>query len=103
MNKIFSKILRRSVLITLFGGQFLPIIAAPGDHGRWYSLDDSSSSMSPLGFIIGGIVLTFLSYILLRVDIESKKSGKKSPIGLSIFGIIGGVICIIVGFAKCSS
>lgn len=92
-----NKLIRSLSLITTLLYS-LQLFAAPEDHGRWYSVDDDgSSSMSPIGFILGGIVLAFLSYTMLRVD-----NDKKSPISFYIFGLIGGIICIVVGFSRCS-
>ena len=85
----------------------LQLFAAPEDHGRWYSLDDdsSSSSMSPIGFIIGGVIIVFLGYLLLSVDKANKeKTGKEnSGFGCDVWAIIGGIVCIIIGFAKCGN
>ena len=77
----------------------LQLFAAPEDHGRWYSVDDDgSSSMSPIGYVLGGIVLAFFSYTMLRVD-----NDKKSPTSFYVFGLIGGLFLILYGFSKCGS
>lgn len=73
----------------------LNAFAGPEDHGRWYSLDDDEgSSMSPFGLIVGGIVIAFLSYLMLRVD-----ESKKTP--FYILGLLFGIFCVIFGFSRC--
>ena len=82
----------------------LNAIAGPSDHGRWYSLDDDEgSSMSPIGFIIGGIVICFLAYILIGANnYDKEKNGNtKNDNGCLIIAMIGGIICIVVGLSRC--
>ena len=82
----------------------ISVFAAPEDHGRWYSLDDDGgSSVSPIGFIIGGIVICFLSYFLISANnYDKEKNGNtKNDNGCLVVGIIGGIICIIIGFSRC--
>lgn len=80
MKHIFAKYISRfgkclSLITALFFYCF-QLIAAPEDHGRWYSLDDSgSSSHSPafyvFCFIIGAICAGFLIVTTLNDDKHS--------------------------------
>lgn len=97
--------LQKAVLAVLaYYYSALNAIAGPEDHGRWYSLDDDGgSSVSPIGFIIGGIVICFLGYILISANnYDKEKNGNtKNDNGCLVVGIIGGIICIIIGFSRC--
>ena len=98
------KLIKLALAFLTFIYSTLNVMAAPEDHGRWYSLDDDeSSSMSPLGFIIGGIVICFLGYILISANnYDKEKNGNtKNDNGCLIMAIIGGIICIIVSFSRC--
>jgi hypothetical protein len=74
--KLYNSIIRNLFVITLILFCSAQLIAAPEDHGRWYSVDDSgSSSHSPafyvFCFIIGAICAGFLIVTTLNDDKHS--------------------------------
>ena len=76
-KNICTNRLKRSISIMIASLFYsLQLIAAPEDHGRWYSLDDSgTSSHSPafyvFCFIIGAICAGFLIVTTLNDDKHS--------------------------------
>ena len=98
-----NKFEKAALVVFTFCYSALNAIAGPSDHGRWYSLDDEGSSMSPIGYIIGGIVLCFLAFILIGANIPDKeKNGNtENDFGCLIVAMIGGIICIVVGLSRC--
>jgi hypothetical protein len=74
--KFINSIKRQLLITTIMLFNSVMLIAAPEDHGRWYSLDDSgSSSHSPafyvFCFIIGAICAGFLIVTTLNDDKHS--------------------------------
>ena len=75
-NISINRIKRCIAILTASLFYSFQLIAAPEDHGRWYSLDDSgSSSHSPafyvFCFIIGAICAGFLIVTTLNDDKHS--------------------------------
>lgn len=93
MKKILSLYLP---LLLAFLFISLQLVAAPEDHGRWYSVYDDRGPISPFWLIVGGVVLCFVSYLPLSA------SDKDTPKGFLTVCLIGGILCIIFGFAQCS-
>ena len=74
--KFINSIKRQLLITTIMLFHSVMLIAAPEDHGRWYSLDDSgSSSHSPafyvFCFIIAAICAGFLIVTTLNDDKHS--------------------------------
>lgn len=77
MDIVTNRIKRCIAILTVSLLYSFQLIAAPEDHGRWYSLDDSeSSSHSPafyvIIFIISAICVGFLIITTLNDDKQSK-------------------------------
>ncbi len=86
----------------------LSVFAERADHGRDYSLDDSSSSTSPAFYIIGGIILFIVSLMLFPVgDNTNQKgtdaTGSSNNKGCGIGGIIVSIFIILIGISQCGS
>lgn len=91
-------------ILTLFYSS-LNVLAAPEDHGRSYSLDDSDSggfsSMSPTSVIIRaiiGIILVSLMIIIIANEDDRSTSDKGCGIILGVIVIAFFVICLM---SKC--
>ena len=74
--KFSNSIKRYLLVITIMLSHCVLLLAAPEDHGRWYSVDDSgSSSHSPafyvFCFIISAICVGFLIVTTLNDDKHS--------------------------------
>ena len=74
--KFSNSIKRYLLVITILLSHCVLLIAAPEDHGRWYSVDDSgSSSHSPafyvFCFVIAAICAGFLIVTTLNDDKHS--------------------------------
>jgi len=89
--KFSNSIKRYLLVITILLSHCVLLIAAPEDHGRWYSLDDSgSSSHSPafyvFCFIIGAICAGFLIVTTLNDDKHSNSD--KGCITVFLLGLL---------------
>lgn len=96
--------LQRSVIAVLaFISSTVNAIAGPEDNGRWYS-NSGVSYGSPLGFILGGIIIVILGYILISANNEKKRRDPdaKTDNGCLMIGIIVGIIFIVIGLSRCS-
>ena len=95
--------LKRTVLIavTIFYST-LNVLAEV--DGRWYSLDESSSSPSTFGQVIGGIFLAVIGGLFAFGYFSSDKDKRDdNTFGcMTIVMIIGGIIGVLVGFSRCS-
>ena len=87
-------------ILTLFYSS-LNVLAAPEDHGRSYSLDDSGdySSMSPTSMIIRaiiGIILVSLLFIMCATDDDHQSTSDKGC-GITLYVIVIAffVICLM--------
>lgn len=91
LSKYNNKLYKCLSLITALIFYSLQIVAAPEDHGRWYSLDDSgSSSHSPafyvFCFIIAAIGAGFLIVTTLNDDKHSNSD--KGCITVFLLGLL---------------
>ena len=91
LNSCTNKVRKRMSLITAFLLYSFQLIAAPEDHGRWYSVDDSgSSSHSPafyvFCFIIAAIGAGFLIVTTLNDDKHSNSD--KGCITVFLLGLL---------------
>ena len=89
--KFSNSIKRYLLVITILLSHCVLLIAAPEDHGRWYSLDDSgSSSHSPafyvFCFIIAAIGAGFLIVTTLNDDKHSNSD--KGCITVFLLGLL---------------
>lgn len=65
------------------------LIAAPEDHGRWYSVDDSgSSSHSPAFYVFCFIMGSIVGIIMIVMTLKDNK-GSNSDKGCIITFVIG--------------
>ena len=73
----------------------LQLVAAPEDHGRWYSVDDSdSSSHSPAFYVFCFIIGSIAGIIMITMTLKDNK-GSNSDKGCIITFIIG---ILVAGF-----
>ena len=84
----FKKCLVVTMALLLYN---LQLLAAPEDHGRWYSLDDSgSSSHSPAFyvflFVIGAICAGFL--IITTLNDDKHSNSDKGCITVFLLGLL---------------
>lgn len=89
--KFSNSIKRYLLVITILLSHCVLLIAAPEDHGRWYSVDDSgSSSHSPafyvFCFIISAICVGFLIVTTLNDDKHSNSD--KGCITVFLLGLL---------------
>ncbi len=99
MKQKFSKYISRLgkclSLTTALLFYSLQIVAAPEDHGRWYSVDDSgSSSHSPAYYISCFIIGSIAGIIMIAMTLKDNK-GSNSDKGCIITFIIG---LLVAGF-----
>lgn len=98
--KIF---LRRAalVIVTIF---YSTLNALAEVDGRWYSLDEGSSSPSPFGMVVGGIICAALGIVFAYGYFSSdKRQNDSDNFGcMTIAMIIAGIIGVLVGFSRCS-
>lgn len=93
MKHIFAKYISRfgkclSLITALFFYCF-QLIAAPEDHGRWYSVDDSgSSSHSPAFYVFCFIMGSIVGIIMIVMTLKDNK-GSNSDKGCIITFVIG--------------
>lgn len=80
----------------------LNVLAAPEDHGRSYSLDDSGdSSMSLVGMVIRGIIgIIAALFLIIIFDSEDDRSCLEKGC-VTIFGVIIIVLGVIFLMNKC--
>ena len=76
----------------------LNVLAAPEDHGKYYSLDDSDgSSMSPTSVIIKAIIgIIFLSLVIIFVANDDEKSTSEKGCLITFLVIIIALSVIFV-------
>lgn len=73
----------------------MQVVAAPEDHGRWYSIDDSgSSSHSPAFYVFCFIIGSIAGIIMIAMTLKDNK-GSNSDKGCIITFIIG---LLVAGF-----
>ena len=89
--KFSNSVKRYLLVITIMLSHCVLLIAAPEDHGRWYSLDDSSSSShSPafyvFCFIIAAVCTGFLIVTTLTDDKHSNSD--KGCITVFLLGLL---------------
>ena len=89
--KFSNSIKRYLLVITIMLSHCVLLLAAPEDHGRWYSVDDSgSSSHSPafyvFCFIISAICVGFLIVTTLNDDKHSNSD--KGCITVFLLGLL---------------
>ena len=75
----------------------IQLFADVEDHGRWYSIDDSSSDLSIIEVIICSTILLLVS--LLFIAINKDKDGNRNDFWMGIIGVAT-VICVLL--YKCS-
>lgn len=98
------KILSRRVVLTIITIFYSTLNALAEVEGRWYSLDEGSSSSSPFGQVVGGIFLAILGALFAFGYFSSDKDKRDdNTFGcITIVMIIGGIIGVLVGFSRCS-
>jgi hypothetical protein len=82
---------------------FIPIVAAPEDHGRWYSLDDSSSSSHSPAFYVFWFIISAICCCFLIVTILNDDRHSNSDKGcLTVFFLALLAIGFMVVMKECS-
>lgn len=86
---------RHMALITGLLFYSLQLVAAPEDHGRWYSVNDSgSSSHSPAFYVFCFIIGSIVGIIMIVMTLKDNE-GSNSDKGCIITFIIG---LLVAGF-----
>ncbi len=95
--------LRRAalVIVTIF---YSTLNALAEVDGRWYSLDEGSSSPSPFGMVVGGIICAVVGILFAYGYFSSdKRQNDSDNFGcMTIAGAIGGIIVVLIGLSRCS-
>ena len=104
MKQKFSKYISRLgkclSLTTALLFYSLQIVAAPEDHGRWYSVDGGGSSfLDTLGMIIMCILGLPVAFIFAKEWLSGNMKDDNSMGCLSVAAIIGFILFVVV---KCS-
>lgn len=95
----FNKSRRFLALITAMLVFSLQLVAAPEDHGRWYSVDDSGSSSHSAAFyvfcfIIGAICAGFL--LITTLNDNKHSNSDKGCITVFLLGLLAiGFFCVM--------
>ena len=93
--KVVSRFKKCLVVTTSLLLYNLQLLAAPEDHGRWYSVDDSgSSSHSPAFYVFSFIIGSIAGIIMIVMTLKDNK-GSNSDKGCIITFIIG---LLVAGF-----
>lgn len=92
-NRVINKIKRSLLLIAASLLYSLQLVAAPEDHGRWYSVDDSgSSSHSPAFFVFCFIIAAICAGFLIVTTLNDNKQSKSDKGCITIF--LGGLLAV---------
>ena len=87
--KFINSIKRQLLITTIMLFHSVMLIAAPEDHGRWYSVDDSgSSSHSPAYYVFCFIIGSIVGIIMIVMTLKDNK-GSNSDKGCIITFVIG--------------
>lgn len=99
MKKSCNKLWKFALMLSITLFHFLPIIAAPGDHGRWYSLDDDMSSSHSRAFYVIVFIISVICAVFLIVTTLNDKQHSTQDKGCIVAFLIGliilGVLCIL--------
>jgi len=107
MKHIFAKYISRfgkclSLITALFFYCF-QIIAAPEDHGRWYSVDDSgSSSHSPAFYVFCFIIAAICAGFLIVTTLNDDKHSNSDKGCITTFLIVLLAIGFLAVIKACS-
>ena len=101
--KVVSRFKKCIVVTTAFLLYNLQLLAAPEDHGRWYSLDDSGSSSHSAAFyvfcfIVGAICAGFL--LITTLNDNKQSNSDKGCITFFLLGLLA--ICFFCVMKACS-
>ena len=81
----------------------LQLIAAPEDHGRWYSLDDSgSSSHSPAFYVFCFIISAICAGFLIVTTLNDDKNNNSDKGCITIFLLVLLAIGFLAVVKACS-
>ena len=87
--KFSNSVKRYLLVITIMLSHCVLLLAAPEDHGRWYSVDDSgSSSHSPAFYVFCFIMGSIVGIIMIVMTLKDNK-GSNSDKGCIITFVIG--------------
>ena len=103
ISKKNSRLKQYLSLITVLSFYSYQLIAAPEDHGRWYSIDDSgSSSHSPAFYVFCFIIAAICAGFLIVTTLNDDKHSNSDKGCITTFLIVLLAIGFLAVIKACS-